>query len=195
MCGVPATGYNSYESVHSSTSFSASFIRCLTIEMAISLNIPAILPPGSVRLVEWAPQIPTMSYLELPGPIAAVPHLEDIRPILAEQPSQFVLGMRSAIIEVSGKLLIVSQVLFYAADPKSQVASSPFISPIYDDGPTCTTSSNTFTSCKKLLMRSFSTTCFPQRNETNSLRLGSTHRFKGFHPMLQHQMLYPCTSY
>jgi hypothetical protein len=91
--------YTKYESALASTEFSTGFISVLTVDQCITLDVPAILPAGSVRVVGWSKVVPNdTSFIIMDG----IPCLPDIRQSLADQTTQFAAEFRSVVLEISG---------------------------------------------------------------------------------------------
>src|SRR5262245_34262427 len=114
MVFVPATGYTHYESAERSRPFSSSHIATLSIRDALNTVILYILPSGSVSVVRWSSEIlKTKADLlyTLHENDFTIPHVDDLRPLLADQPSQFVNGMRSVEIKAHGMCYIFADSL------------------------------------------------------------------------------------
>jgi hypothetical protein len=82
--------------------FTSSFFGQLSLKDALDLQIPNILPSGKVILVGWSLKIPT-EFCGLFEAASSIPCFEDLQPLLAAQPKQFIIGMRSVHISVDGR--------------------------------------------------------------------------------------------
>lgn len=81
--------------------FTSRYIDRLSLGDVLTLQIPTILPNGATRFIGWTEEVPASESL-----FEAVPSLEDIRLLLADQPKQFLQGMRSVHIRVHSKFFL-----------------------------------------------------------------------------------------
>lgn len=93
------SSYTKYESAPTSVSFSRGFVSALTVNQCIALDVPTILPAGSVHVVGWSKVIPDDT-LFIVGD--GIPCLSDIRKFIGDQTTQFAAGFRSVVLEISG---------------------------------------------------------------------------------------------
>lgn len=99
---VSDTGYISYESGDNTGPFSESHLALFSVREALAIPLPKVLAPGDVSLSYWSKEYPSG---DLPGhldPRQCIPHIEDTRRLLSEQPSQYRAGMRSAVVCIQG---------------------------------------------------------------------------------------------
>ncbi|KAJ7354304.1 hypothetical protein DFH08DRAFT_804226 [Mycena albidolilacea] len=75
------------------------FISALTVNQCIALDIPTILPAGSVHVVWWSKVVPDDT-LFIVGD--GIPCQSDIHKFIGHQTTQFAAGFRSVVLEISG---------------------------------------------------------------------------------------------
>jgi hypothetical protein len=84
-----------------------------------------ILPPGALLLAGWSLDTPTRDLPDAIDPQFCIPHVDDIRPILADQPRQYVAGMCSVTVSAHGKSMATHNHIFL------QLAKNTFLGRTY----------------------------------------------------------------
>lgn len=95
----------SYETGDRNTQFSAPYLVVLTVREALAIIPPIVLPFGTVSHMGWSTAIPSGDLPQSIDPRHCVPHIDDIWPLLADQPCQYAAGMRSIKVSIHGKLM------------------------------------------------------------------------------------------
>jgi hypothetical protein len=100
---MPAIGYTAYERGDGTRPYSARYIAELSVRDAMENSMPMVLPRGALTFINWSPTIPDSDTLEGLDPRTCIPHYDDIRTVLAEQPHQYMHGKRSVVVRAHGK--------------------------------------------------------------------------------------------
>ncbi|KAK0224674.1 hypothetical protein EDD85DRAFT_795717 [Armillaria nabsnona] len=81
--------YSVYEVSSNHMLFSAGFIASLTVDQCLSLFLPLVLSPNTVRLVGWSKTVPSVSSINFQLLGAFIPCGKDIRTFLGDQKQQY----------------------------------------------------------------------------------------------------------
>lgn len=94
--------FHSYELSSSDVPFSSGHLAAITIGQcaADELQIPAVLPEGTLKFLGWSRVVPEENRFLLMG--TSIPCLKDVRLFLGETPEAYIKGYRSVVIEVKG---------------------------------------------------------------------------------------------